>query len=162
MAMDIKSLGKLISDRRRSLGLTQDRLARMAKQSRRTIQTLEAGANDLGFERVAQIVEVLGLSLVPTAPNSRKRGLWMAARNASVSYRGELSPEMLERTLATAEVPSGFEAHVSHFLDEAPFEIVVLAVEEAAEQEHRKPAEIWANVTRLAQRHSTTRKELWQ
>ncbi|MFX1767923.1 helix-turn-helix domain-containing protein [Paraburkholderia sp. A1RI-2L] len=160
MAMDIKSLGKLVSERRRTLGLTQQRLARMAQQSPRAIQTLEAGTNDLGFERVAKVMEVLGLAFVPT-PNKPKRALWMAAKNASVSYRGELTQEMLERTLATAEVPSGFEAHVGHFLDESPLDYVVMAVQEAAQQEHRPPTEIWANVTKLAQRHSITRKELW-
>lgn len=160
MAMDIKSLGRMVSDRRRALGLTQKHLAKMAQQSPRTIQTLESGTNDLGFERVGKVLEVLGLSFMPGLPLKR-RGLWMAAKNASVSYRGELTQEMLERTLATAEVPSGFEAHVGHFLDESPLDFVVLAVEEAAQQEHRSPSEIWANVAKLAKRHSTTRREIW-
>ena len=61
--MDIRSLGKTISARRRSLGLTQERLAKMAGLSRRTIQALEAGTlQDLGFERVARTLGVLGLS----------------------------------------------------------------------------------------------------
>jgi transcriptional regulator with XRE-family HTH domain len=162
MAMNIQALGKLIGDRRRSLGLTQERLAHMAQQSRRTIQTLESGTNDLGFERVARILEVLGLSFDLTAAQRKpKRALWMAAKNASVSYRGELTQEMLEHALATAEVPSGFEAHVGHFLDESPLDYVVLAVEEAAQRKHRPPAEIWANVAKLARRHSITRQELW-
>jgi transcriptional regulator with XRE-family HTH domain len=161
--MDIRSLGKTISARRRSLGLTQERLAKMAGLSRRTIQALEAGTlQDLGFERVARTLGVLGLSFSPNVDaRKRKRGLWMAAKNASVSYRGELSADMLERALATAEVPSGFEAHVGHFLDESPLDYVVMAVEEAAQMEHCAPSEIWANVTRLAQLHSINRKDLW-
>lgn len=161
--MNIRTLGQTIGERRRSLGLTQERLARLAGLSRRTIQTLESGTlQDLGFERLARILSVLGLSLSASMDaRQRKHGLWMAAKNASVSYRGELSAEMLERTLATAEVPSGFEAHVGHFLDESPLDYVVMAVEEAAQHEHRAPSEIWANVARLAQKHSINRKDLW-
>jgi transcriptional regulator with XRE-family HTH domain len=161
--MDIRTLGKTISERRRSLGLTQERLAKLAGLSRRTIQALEAGTlQDLGFDRVMRTLGVLGLSFSPsTEARKRKRGLWMAAKNASVSYRGELSADMLEQALATAEVPSGFEAHVGHFLDESPLDYVVMAVEEAAQLEHRAPSEIWANVARLAQRHSISRKDLW-
>lgn len=162
MLMNIQALGKVIGDRRRALGLTQERLAHMSQQSRRTIQTLEAGTNDLGFERVGRILEVLGLSFdLASARRKPKRALWMAAKNASVSYRGELTPEMLEHTLATAVAPSGFEAHVGHFLDESPLDYVVMAVEEAAQQENRPPAEIWANVAKLAKRHSISRQELW-
>lgn len=160
MALDIKSLGRLVSERRKALGLTQLRLAKMAQQSPRTIQTLEAGTNDLGFERVAKVLEVLGMSFNPV-PNKPKRALWMAAKNASVSYRGELTQEMLERALATAVVPPGYEAHVGHFLDESPLDYVVMAVHEAAEIEHRPTSDIWNNVTKLASRHSITRKDLW-
>jgi hypothetical protein len=48
----------------------------------------------------------------------------MAAQTSSVSYRCELSPEMLEHALATAVAPPGFEAHIDY---------VVMAVEEAAD-----------------------------
>lgn len=161
--MSIIALGRTLSSRRQELGLTQERLAKMTNVSRRTIQALESGMlKDIGYDRLSRLLDVLGLSLTPDlAPRKRRRGLWMAAKNASVSYRGELSPEMLEQTLATAQAPTGFGAHVGHFLDESPVDYVVMAVEEAAKQEHRKPAEIWANVRQLALRHSIKRKDMW-
>jgi hypothetical protein len=68
---------------------------------------------------------------------------------------------MLEHTLATGTVPPGFEAHVGHFLDEAPVNYVVRAAEEVADHRHRKPAEIWSNVAKLAARYAGNRKSLW-
>lgn len=163
--MDMFSLGQTVRERRRILGLTQARLAKMANLSRRTIHELEAGKAqipDLGVEAASKLLGVLGLSLHPSLTGrQKKRGLWMAAKNASVSYKGEFSAEMLERALATAGVPFGYEAHIGHFLDESPLDYVVMAVEEAAQIEHRTPAEIWTNVTRLAQQHSINRKSIW-
>ncbi|MDR5791685.1 helix-turn-helix domain-containing protein [Caballeronia sp. LP003] len=163
--MDMFSLGQTVRHRRRALGLTQERLAKMAKLSRRTIHELEASkaqTPDLGVEAASNLLNVLGLTLHPSlAGRQKKRGLWMAAKNASVSYKGELSPEMLERALATAVVPPGYEAHIGHFLDESPVDYVVMAVEEAAQIEARAPAEIWTNVARLAQHYSIDRKSMW-
>jgi transcriptional regulator with XRE-family HTH domain len=162
--MDIRTVGREVRNRRESLGLTQDRLARLARLSRQTVQRLEAGTiKDLSFQRVANLLSVLGLDFdLPTlAARNRKRGLWMAAQTSSVSYRGELSEDMLESALATGTVPPGFEAHIGHLLDEAPVEYVVMAVEEAACREHVPPTTIWSHVAELARAFSDDRKALW-
>jgi hypothetical protein len=128
------------------------------------VQTLENGeVDDLGFERICKILNVLGLAFEnPVAPSKKpSSALRMGANTASVSYKGVFSADMLEDTLATGAVPPGFEAHLGHFLDEAPITYVVRAVEEVADHRHRKPAEIWSNVARLAERYSDNRKELW-
>ncbi len=162
--MDIRSVGKEIRMRRQALGLTQVRLAKLARLSRQTVQQLESGTiDDLGFERIRRLLGVVGLDFesLSDAARRKKRGLWMAAKTSSVSYALDLSEELLERMLATGEAPQGYEPHIGHFLDEAPVSVVVMAVEEAAEREHRKPAEIWRNVARLADQHSDSRREYW-
>ncbi|WP_118178493.1 helix-turn-helix transcriptional regulator [Paraburkholderia phosphatilytica] len=162
--MNIRNVGETVRVRREQIGLTQGRLAKLANLSRQTIHQLEAGTiNDLGFDRVMRVLGVLGLSLdrISTAARDKKRGLWMAARTSSVSYADDLTEDALEHALATGEAPAGFEAHIGHLLDEVPLEVVVMAVEEAAKQEHRPPVEIWRNVAALALKHSDSRRELW-
>ena len=62
--MDLSNLGTIIRERREALGLTQSRLAQLSGLSRQTLVGLEAGAlSDLGFNRVSQLLSVLGLDL---------------------------------------------------------------------------------------------------
>lgn len=162
--MDIYSVGKAVKARREGLGLTQDRLARLANLSRQTVQRLEAGSiKDLSFQRVTALLSVLGLGFdnLSLASRQKKRGLWMAAKTSSVSYREDLSESLLEKILATGKVPPGYEAHIGHLLGQAPVNYVVMAVEEAAEHEHLSPAQVWSNVAQLANTLSPVRKELW-
>jgi hypothetical protein len=74
----------------------------------------------------------------------------MASRTASVSYRRVLDAGSLARALASGTIPPGMEPHVATLLDEAPLEIVVRAVEEAAKREHVDPRRIWRNLARWA------------
>ena len=82
--------------------------------------------------------------------NVEKRGLWMAAKNASVSCRIEIDPVALGRVLATGVVPPEFIAHVAHLLDEAPMPMIVAAVEEAAARELVPLDQVWRNVVTMA------------
>ena len=108
--------------------------------------------SDLGFNRVAQVLAVLGLELdsPSQAARARKRGLWMAAKNASVSYVQEVPPETLGHALASGSVPKGYAAHLTHLFDEAPVPLVVMAVEEAAAKEGVAAKAVWRNVAKLA------------
>jgi len=127
-----------VRHRRENVGLTQGRLAKLADLSRQTIHKLENGTiKDLSFKRVMAILSILGLDFEePTlGAREKKRGLWMAAKNASVSYRGELTSDILCCGLATGFVPLAFAAHISHFLDETPTSLVVMSVEETAATE---------------------------
>lgn len=74
----------------------------------------------------------------------------MAAQASSVSYRGPLTPELLLEILTTGEVPHAFASHVLHLLEEAPIQLVLLAVEQAAQQGGVPIATIWRNVARIA------------
>ena len=162
--MDLSNLGTIIRERREVLGLTQSRLAQLSGLSRQTLVGLEAGAlSDLGFNRVGQVLSVLGLSLDPPtrAARSRKRGLWMAAKNASVSHAHEVSPDTLGHALVSGCVPKAYAAHLTHFLDEAPVPLVVMAVEEAAAIEGVEPRVVWGGVASLAKTLAVHRHGLW-
>lgn len=162
--VDLSNLGTIIRERREALGLTQSRLAQLSGLSRQTLVGLEAGAlSDLGFNRVSQLLSVLGLDLDPPsqAARSRKRGLWMAAKNASVSYVQEVPPGTLGHALVSGSVPKGYAAHLTHLLDEAPVPLVVMAVEEAAANEGVAPKAVWRNVAKLARSLAVHRQGLW-
>ena len=162
--MDLSNLGHTIRARREALGLTQTRLAQLSGLSRQTLVGLEAGAlSDLGFNRVGQVLAVLGLDLDPPSQlaRSRKRGLWMAAKNASVSYAPEVPPATLGHALVIGSVPKAYAAHLTHLLDEAPVPMVVMAVEEAAASEGVAPRAVWRNVAKLAKSLAVHRQDLW-
>lgn len=125
---------------------------------------LEKGSlNDLGVDRVAQVLSVLGLEVAEpsTRARGRKRGLWTAAKTASVSYAREMAPEALSEALVSGDVPPSFAPHLAHLLDEAPVPIVVMAVEDAASMAHLPPRQVWRNVSKLAASLSVHRRALW-
>ena len=162
--MNIYEVGKAVRIRRLILGLTQLRLAKLAGLSRQTVQQLEAGTiADLSFGRVVNLLGVLGLSFTPptTKAREKKRGLWMAAKNASVSYKGELTSEQLQRALASGRVPANHTSQLLHFLDETPLQMVVMAVEETAHLATVPPVRIWACVAQLARQLESKRSDLW-
>jgi hypothetical protein len=62
--------------------------------------------------------------------------------------------------LTTGEVPAAFAPHLGHLLDDAPIQIVVMAVEQAAQQSRIPIEAIWRNVERIAGMWSK-RQTLW-
>jgi transcriptional regulator with XRE-family HTH domain len=162
--VDLSNLGNVIRERRKALGLTKSRLAQLSGPSRQTLVGLEAGAlGDLGFNRAAQVLAVLGLDLDQSsqAARARKRGLWMAAKNASVSYRRAVPPDTLGQAPASGSVPKGYEAHPTQLHDEAPVPLVVMPVEEAAAKEGVAPKAVFRNVAKLARSLAVYRVGLW-
>jgi len=85
----------------------------------------------------------------------------MAAQTSSVSYRGTLTPDTLQGIFTTGEVPTDFVAHVCHLLDEAPIGMVVMAIEQAAQQGSIPIQTIWRNVERIANEMPSRRKVAW-
>jgi transcriptional regulator with XRE-family HTH domain len=162
--MNLIDMGRIVRIRRAELGLSQAQLAHLSGLSRQTLVGLENGTlNDLGVNRAAQVLSVLGLDVPEpnTQARRKKRGLWMAAKNASVSYTRELEPQTLGEALASGKVPPLFIPHVAHLLDEAPVPMVVMAVEEAASAAHVSPRKVWRNVAKLAKSLSAHRQDLW-
>lgn len=157
---DLPAIGSVIRERRNELGLSQERLAHLAGVSRQTLSGLERGTlNDLGYNRVAHILNVLGLD--SPAPKSKTReqrmGLWMAAKSASVSYKHELDADTLATALVTGQVPDRYVANVAHFLDETPLPVLVMAIEDSARAGHVLPRRVWDNVSRLAREFGSSR-----
>jgi hypothetical protein len=97
----------------------------------------------------SDLVHVLGLNRETLAPLATKSWLWVAAMTSSVSYRSVLTPETLLAVLVSSNVPDEFKAHVMHFLNEAPMQIVVMAIEQAAQQSGVPIVDIWRNVAQL-------------
>lgn len=162
--MNLTDIGLSVRNRRTDLGLSQGQLAHLSGLSRQTLVGLENGTlNDLGVNRAAQVLSVLGLDMrePTTQTRQRKRGLWMAAKHASVSYEQELAPETLAEILATGELPAIYAPHLAHLLDEAPVSMIVMAVEEAAAKRHVPARKVWRNVAKLARTLSAHRLELW-
>ncbi|SOE50421.1 helix-turn-helix domain-containing protein [Orrella dioscoreae] len=162
--MNLIDIGHAVRTRRSELGLSQAQLAHLSGLSRQTLVGLENGTlSDLGVNRVGQVMAVLGLDSpkLDTQARRKKRGLWMAAKTASVSYAQELAPETLEQALASGEVPASFAPHLTHLLDEAPVPVVVMAVEETASHTHQPPKQVWRNVAKLAGSLSLHRRTLW-
>lgn len=162
--MNLIDIGHVVGARRAELGLTQAQLAHLSGLSRQTVVGLEKGTlSDLGVNRVGQVMAVLGLDSAQPDLQARrkKRGLWMAAKTASVSYARELAPAELEQILTNGDVPPSFAPHLTHLLDEAPVPTVVMAVEEAAAHAHLPPRQVWRNVAKLAEALSVHRRALW-
>ena len=95
------------------------------------------------------LVHVLGLNPDTLEPLRTKRWLWMATQSSSVSYRAMLTPDMLLATLISGDVLDEFRAHVAHFLNDVPIQLVVMAIEQAAQQSGVPIARIWRSVALL-------------
>jgi len=164
MFSHLSQLGSSIKARRSELGLSQAQLARMSGLTRQTISGLENGTiNDLGFNRVCQVLNVLGLipEVAPSGLRRNRQALEMAAGTASVSYREELTSDQLARVMATGAVPKKLLAPVVSLLDEAPISLLVMAVREAADVEHVAPKVIWNNLQALALSLGVSRQDIF-
>lgn len=160
----LSDLGSVIRHRRKKLGLSQSKLAEWCGLSRQTMISLEKGTlHELGFNRIAQVLNMLGLDLyVPeasTAPEST--ALWAAAKTASISYKTELDPSLLAQILADGDVPDAFIAHIAHLLDEVPLVILVRAVDATAEQKKISPRRIWKNIAIIAKDFDLSRQGIF-
>ncbi|MED5617167.1 hypothetical protein [Janthinobacterium sp. P210005] len=93
---------------------------------------------------------VLGLNAVTMVPLKPRKWLWMAAQTCSVSYRKILTPETLLNILTTGDVPEENISNIVHFLQEAPVQNVVMAVDQAAQQSGLPPELLWRNLEMIA------------
>ncbi len=159
-AMTLQELGAFVRNRREALGLSQQRLARMAGLSHTTINLLETGKFiDLGIAEVNELLDLVGLSLNAEACQApRANAMLMASRAASVSYRDPLTPGELLTALSTGDIPAGRDAHVATLIDEAPLSLVVSSVELVAQRSEIPPKQIWKNISAWARTCRSTRK----
>lgn len=149
--MNLREIGLKVGQRRADLGLSQQRLAKLCGLSRSTIHHLEKGSlNDLGAAKLLSLLSLLGLDVITQNHSKKHHGLDMASQTASVSYKTKLQSSDLSRSLAYGELPENIYPHMATLLDEAPLELIVSAVEEAAKMNHVAPKVIWKNIDRWA------------
>lgn len=149
--MNLREIGLKVVQRRTALGLSQDRLAKLCGLSRSTIHHLEKGTlNDLGAAKLLALLSLLGLNVITQEHSTKHHGLDMASKTASVSYKTKLQSSDLSHSLAFGELPLSIYPHIATLLDEAPLEIIMSAVEEAATDNHVAPKLIWRNINRWA------------
>lgn len=163
--MNVALLGHAIRRKRIELGLTQQQLADMAALSRQTLNGIEHGHVNVTVDTLGRLLDVLGLTLEVADPEQKRgrpaRAVWMAAKGASTSYSGELTPMALEQALITGQVPDELQPQVAQILDEAPLQLVTKMVAEVASRHDRKPTDIWKNLRRMARELMATRGGLW-
>lgn len=152
MISHLAQVGDSIRTRRSELGLSQSLLGQLSGLTRQTISGLESGKlKDLGFNRLCQVMNVIGLS--PGTPSvglkGANRALWMAANTANVSYKNQLTPEVLAQTLASGDLPEKFIPQVAKLLEEAPIPLLVMAVGEAASKGRVAPQVVWKNIATI-------------
>jgi hypothetical protein len=82
----------------------------------------------------------------------------MGSRSASVSYKEILTPDELLTALSTGEIPSGRDAHVASWLDEASLKLVVSSVELASQKTAVPPKQIWKHVNAWARKFHSPRQ----
>ena len=99
----------------------------------------------------------LGISLETARSIGKESGY-----GDGVSYRTTMPEEALVWILASGEVPQAFAAHVSHLLDDAPAQILVMAAEQAALQAGQSVAAIWTNIFDLAKTTGSLRPSAWK
>jgi y4mF family transcriptional regulator len=69
--MFVKSLGEIIKNRRKELGITQPHLAELAKVSTNTLYKLERGQGNPSLEVLNKLAEVLGLEIALEVKKTR-------------------------------------------------------------------------------------------
>ena len=158
--MNMQELGGLVRKRREALGLSQQRLAQLAGLSRTTINLLEMGRlTDLGIAKVNDLMDLVGLTLhAEFDERPQPNALLMASRSASVSYKEILTPDELLTALTTGTIPSGRDAHVASWLDEASLKLVVSSVELASKKTAVPPKQIWKHVNAWAREFHSPRQ----
>ncbi|MEI7571141.1 MAG: helix-turn-helix domain-containing protein [Alcaligenaceae bacterium] len=149
--MNLFEIGALVQSRREQLGLTQHQLTRLAGLSRETVSQLEEGTlKELGVNKLLILFDLLGLDLASGQPKQLRHALHMASQSASVSYKTVMQPKELQTALVSGVAPVSLIAHIATFLDEAPFALLVAAVQEAAQRGRVSMNLIWRHLEQWA------------
>ena len=152
-------IGTAVRTRRSEMGLSQAAVAQLSGLSRSTVNSLESGSiKDLSVNRAAKLLGVLGLSFsMPQAhPRVKKTpprspALEVAARNANVSYKSQVTAAELRAALVKAEVPHRVFANVRALLEDVPVETLAQVVEQIHSEAHVTRSDVWKNMRTLAQ-----------
>jgi transcriptional regulator with XRE-family HTH domain len=160
--MNIIEIGQKVAQKRVSLGLSQERLAKLSDLSRSTIHHLEHGTlHEIGAAKLFKLLSLLDIRLKTEDEISKSHALEMASRSASVSYRTTISPQELADSLITGEIKKEKIAHISSLIDELPLALIVLLVKEISEKYNIAPKKIWNHIYSWAAEIKSPRT-VWQ
>lgn len=126
-----------------------------------SVETALAIGKESGYDDAAAVCWAVGLDPVTLRPLLRRNWARMAAINSSTSYSTQLPEETLMSILASGEVPVAFIAQISHFLDEAPAQLLVMAAEQVGQQARCPMPAIWSNILNLANKTGSSRPNTW-
>jgi transcriptional regulator with XRE-family HTH domain len=147
MNAPISEIGLQVRQRRRALGLSQERLARLSHLSRVTVNQLETRRlEEIGVSKLAALMDLLGLRLQAEQGRAPERALLMATRSASVSYRTPLSPVAFSKALIAGTLPDTIRPQVATLIDEAPLPVLIAAIEEVARESEVSPQRLWRHL----------------
>ena len=159
--MNLVDIGQLVHSRRKALGLSQARLAKLSGLSRATINQLETGTIlDLGANKLIVLLDLLGVTLDASERIPRDNALTLASRTASVSYREVLEPQALAAAMLDGHLPESITPHIASLLDEAPLTVIVGAVEEVARHTQCPTKTLWKHLLQWAHDLHSPR-EVW-
>lgn len=127
-----------------------------------SLESAQAIGNESGYCDVAAVCWAIGLDPATLLPLRQKNWAVMAASTSSVSYRRRLPAETLISILATGEVPTVYVSQISHLLDHAPAQILVMAAEQAGLQTNQPMADIWTNILNLMTVTGSHRPGAWK
>ena len=127
-----------------------------------SLETARSIGKESGYDKTEAVCWAIGLDPATLQPLRARNWIRMAAETSSVSYRTIMPEEALVAILASGDVPSSFIAHVSHLLDGAPAQIVVMAAEQAALRACHPVATIWTNIFNLAKTTGSLRPGGWK
>lgn len=149
--MQLREVGMHVHDKRKALGISQAQLAKLSGLSRTTVNRLESGAlEDLGYNKLNQLLALLGLSFDAKTRMKKSPALKMAAQTASTSYTKILTSDVLKNILKSGVVPDDFKPHVMTLLDETPLQLVVSAIHEASIETNTPTKTVMKHVSNMA------------
>lgn len=162
---NIANIGAQIKQFRNASGISQKELAELASISRATLNYLETGRlHEIGASKLFSLMDILGIqfNVNPVKAESNEAAIiGKAVKSANVSYRNEMSINILEDALTTGKIPLGFEGNMLYFIDEFPESMIIETIRAVAARKNVRPRKVWLNTLNLAKQVHSPRS-LWQ
>lgn len=115
-----------------------------------SLETAQAIGKESAYDNTEAVCWAIGLDPTTLQPLRPRNWILMAAENGSVRNLAKMTEEALIVISVSGEVASPLTAPVSHLLDEAPAQILVMAAEQSALLGGLSLATIWVTIFKLA------------
>lgn len=162
--MILNEIGALIKKYRLASGLSQSELAAIASITRATLIALEKGQlKELDATKLSTLMDIFGRGLFYSQKGAvldDEVNIRKAIISCNVSYRSQISPELLEDAVSEGRIPKGYEGNMLHFIDEVAVQTILGTIRAVAAKKHKKPKEVWGKTVELA-RFIKSPRGLW-